>query len=184
MLLAFVIDRRLKLPSAVKWAPAMSVGFGAWPNWNHFPVPEYSIDFTVAAPRVSSAASRVPVGLVHFSADTPSNSPDDRHLPLSLILVAGTTPPPVYSFARFRRRHRRRPWHDASTRNHSAKRFEITRLGPGAQDHRFPSTMTAETRRATTRSLLFDPFCTLPSTSNTGDRYRRAVCMGSGVAMQ
>ena len=36
--------------------------FGAWPNWNHFPVPEYSIDLVSEAFSASAAAASVPAG--------------------------------------------------------------------------------------------------------------------------
>ena len=45
-----------------------SVGFGAWPNWNHLPVPENSIEFICAAPMASVADCRVPVGWLHAAA--------------------------------------------------------------------------------------------------------------------
>jgi hypothetical protein len=32
------------------------VGFGAWPNWNHLPAPEYSIDLSSTVPSASVAA--------------------------------------------------------------------------------------------------------------------------------
>src|SRR6266545_3644038 len=41
-----------------------SVGFGACPNWNHLPVPEYSIDLSSLAPSVLRAACSVPVSVL------------------------------------------------------------------------------------------------------------------------
>ena len=49
-----------------------SVGFGAWPNWNHLPVPEYSIDFSSLAPSASVAAWSVPASCRAHATDARS----------------------------------------------------------------------------------------------------------------
>jgi hypothetical protein len=49
------------------WGQAVP-GAGAWPNWNHWPVPEYSIELRVPAPSASVADSSVPVGRAQRAA--------------------------------------------------------------------------------------------------------------------